>query len=307
MSLKSTVAATFCATVTVSILTACSSSTHQGADSKAAPPVSTTATITNPTGQSLPIDSYRISSDQYQKLNGALIALQISCMKRYGFDYRPYVTPGTDPGPTENAHRYGPVDLGTAGQHGYHRGDLPQSVSLPSTPQMSNAMLSVLGTGGGPQLGPATPTIYNGIAVPKGGCAGEAENKLDTAGKDIGLHGIVEQISADGFNRSVSDSRVKAAFSNWSDCMKADGYNYSTPTDAVNDPRWHESTPSPAEIATATADVKCKQQANVVGTWFSVESAYEQQMIDQHSQELIQVKQNIEDSLKQASAAVGAS
>ncbi|MFD0637287.1 hypothetical protein ACFQ9X_42675 [Catenulispora yoronensis] len=160
-------------------------------------------------------------------------------MKRFGFDYRPYAAPATGPnGPDRNGRRYGPVDLAAAAQYGYHRSDALQSTSLPSTPKMSDAMLSVLGSGGGPQAAATTPVTYNGIAVPKGGCAGEAENKLGIAGKDLGMHDVAAQINADGFSHSLNDDRVKSAFAAWSGCMKANGYDYSTPNDAANDRRW---------------------------------------------------------------------
>ena len=297
-------------TVVISILAACSSGTSPHGDAKAPAPLSSTARITDPALESLPIEAYQITGDQYKKIDTALTSLEVSCMKRFGFDYGPYVTPESGPptGAAQNARRYGPVNQATAAQHGYHPAETSQTITGTPAHQMSDAMLSVLGSGDGPHPGPPTPATYHGTAVPKGGCEGEAEDKLNIGGKDIGLHGVVNQIDASGFSRSMSDDRVKAAFASWSACMKNEGYNYSTPNDAANDASWRGSSiPSPTEIATAIADVTCKQRANVVGIWFSVESAYEQQMIEQQAPQLTQVKKNIDDALRHADTVVGAS
>jgi hypothetical protein len=40
---------------------------------------------------------------------------------------------------------------------------------------------------------------------------------------------------------------------------------------------------TPAEIATAKADVACKQQTNLVGIWFTVESAHQRTLIIQNT------------------------
>ncbi|MEY9855941.1 hypothetical protein ABH935_001545 [Catenulispora sp. GAS73] len=294
--------------VTAILVAACSSGAGHPAGGSTEPPVSSTPAITDPAALALPIDAYKITNDQYQKIDAATIAVEISCMKRYGFDYGSYVVPSTGPnGPDQNARRYGVVDPAVASQYGYHPHNPPQSTTRPPVPKMSDVMFSVLGSGAGPHVGLPTPATYNGVAVPKGGCVGEAENKLDTGGTDIGLGGVVQKIGSDGFNHSLSDDRVKAAFAAWSSCMQAVGYTYATPNDAANDPNWHTESVSTSEIATATADVRCKQKTNVIGIWFAVESAYEQQMIEQHAPELAQVKKNIDDALKRADAAVGAS
>ena len=310
MSVKIAVTTSTCTIAAIAILvTGCSSGPgHHGGDTKV-PPITSTPVITNPATVSLPIDAYKITNDQYQKIDAATIAVETSCMKRYGFDYAPFVVPATGPNaPNQNARRYGAADLATVSQYGYHPAGTRQSVTKTSVPpKMSDVMFSVLGSGAGPHVGLPTPATYNGIAVPKGGCVGEAENKLDTGATDIGLSGIVEQINADGFNHALSDDRVKTVFAAWSACMQADGYNYATPQEAANDSKWHSPQASTTEIAAATADVRCKQKTNVLGVWVAVESAYEQQLIEQHAPELAQVKKNIDDALRRAGAVVGAS
>ena len=64
-------------------------------------------------------------------------------------------------------------------------------------------------------------------------------------------------------------------------------YSYATPWDADADPRWHEEssgagstvTHSRDEIATATADMSCKQSTNFMGIAVAVETAYDNQYI----------------------------
>ena len=46
--------------------------------------------------------------------------------------------------------------------------------------------------------------------------------------------------------------------------------------------RQRQPTPTPAEIATAVADVRCKTQTNLVNTWLTVEAAYQAALISQN-------------------------
>jgi hypothetical protein len=44
------------------------------------------------------------------------------------------------------------------------------------------------------------------------------------------------------------------------------------------------------EIQVAVTDVQCKQSTNLIGVWFTVESGYERQAIQQHVEKLTEIK-----------------
>jgi hypothetical protein len=82
--------------------------------------------------------------------------------------------------------------------------------------------------------------------------------------------------------------------------MKKAGFGYRTPQDANNDPVFHTETPTAKEISTAVADVKCKQEENVIGVWSAAEIAYQQRYIEANRLQLDEVKKSYEAVLRNA-------
>jgi hypothetical protein len=62
--------------------------------------------------------------------------------------------------------------------------------------------------------------------------------------------------------------------------MATRGYRYAEVMDP-NNQAWPEP-PGDTEIATATADVGCKIETNLVGVWSAVEAAYQRRIIEQN-------------------------
>ena len=110
----------------------------------------------------------------------------------------------------------------------------------------------------------------------------------------------------DSLARSQQEPQVVAVFKQWSDCMKASGYDYGAPYDAGNDHRWATAMPTAAEIRTASADVACKQKTNLVGVWYAVDSALQTSMIDAQQQQLDAVKDGIAQEMKAVAQVAGA-
>jgi hypothetical protein len=75
--------------------------------------------------------------------------------------------------------------------------------------------------------------------------------------------------------------------------MRRAGFSYRTPWDANDDPRWwvDQDTASDPEIATATADVGCREDANLVGLWYAVETAHQTRLIEENSEQLRALEQ----------------
>jgi bacterioferritin-associated ferredoxin len=137
-------------------------------------------------------------------------------------------------------------------------------------------------------------TEHNGVTVPPGGCSGEARRALEKEAPTVRSPDLVQRLSQEIIRRAEQDSRVQAAWSKWSDCMRARGYAYAEPWDANDDPRWGGDSVTDREIATATADVACRREGNLVGIWNAVEVAYQTEAIERHAQELAEIRAYID-------------
>jgi hypothetical protein len=69
--------------------------------------------------------------------------------------------------------------------------------------------------------------------------------------------------------------------------MMARGSKYASPLDPPRDPRFRKAL-TPLEIETAKADVASKNQTHLVGTWFAVESTYQNREVVKHRKALIE-------------------
>ncbi|WP_331767098.1 hypothetical protein [Embleya sp. NBC_00896] len=218
-------------------------------------------------GQLLPIEPYLLDLDQMRLIQNARSVLVSTCLKRRGFDVTlPVAAAGAGPN-TQSEMRYG-ADRAAAAQYGYRE---PGAVQQPVPPSMSAAAREAL--------------------AGKGGCVEEVDAEFAAKGLLAQDPDVVVNINVDNMQHSIRDERVTTAFRAWSDCMRAKGFDYATPMDASADRRWQQgSTASPQEIATAVAHSDCMRDNNVVGTWFAVESAYEQRDIDAHQAELADLK-----------------
>ncbi|MFI9783596.1 hypothetical protein ACIHEI_08845 [Kitasatospora sp. NPDC051984] len=259
--------------------------------------ISATPTAAGPDGHILPIAKYLISPDEDRRIQAARTALVGSCMKRFGFDYSP---PQISEKPDLMTRRYDLTDAQSAAVRGYHREMSPGSGGeVPSPQGLSPEMQLVLGNGKmAPKTSSATPmpstTAVNGMTVPEGGCFGEADDKLMAGGGLVQDQPLADEINGRNYEKSLSDSRVRDVFHRWSQCMEKKGYTYGTPVDAVSDNRWRTASASEVEIATAKADVECKQQTNVVDVWFTVEAEYQTADVQSNSRPLQQVRNAID-------------
>ena len=230
-------------------------------------------------GPQLPITAYLISGAQQTEINTAVSMGIAACMRRFGFDFAPPV-PRTDPTDSQTAERYAPTDLAVASTQGYHPEPVGTVAPAPSPQPLSAAMLKVLRAGPNAPGRTRQPAQYvHGISIPEGGCVGQAQAAVEAHGGIIQDAQAAVDINFSGYERSLTDSRLLAVFVQWSRCMKGRGFSYRAPRDADNDPRWESPAPSPVEIATAEADVACKQADHVVADWFAVESDYENREI----------------------------
>lgn len=159
------------------------------------------------------------------------------------------------------------------------------------------------------------PVDSDGSPLPQGGCGGEAVSILAGDGAVYDYAYAHELAEEPYFLALEEDSRVAAATEAWSACMADRGYDYDTPEDPFVDPAWYvvgsdgtideSRPPKPEEIVTAVADVECKQVVNYLGVRVAVESAYQEQVIEEHFQDLEVNYRNAQAMLERANAVSG--
>lgn len=188
--------------------------------------------------------------------------------------------------------RYGVTSLAVAKRWGYHPeagSPLIQTVHR-QAPKMSPAeMLVFYGTN--KIMGPTSsgaipepkPANVGGRSIPAGGCNGQVAREIyGSSAARANPYYLAEKINRDDFRASETNPKVLAAFRDWSKCMASKGFTYSNPNQAMKSFGFSTPGPAPAEIATATADVECKNQTHLVTTWFNVESHLEEASIQKN-------------------------
>ncbi len=227
----------------------------------------------------LPIESYLFSDADSEQIARASAVLRKKCLHRFGLDYQ--IDPsGPLTGPrTFMERRYGVTDKTEAAANGYHLGDRDPRTHPPHPPKLSAEEQQVLTGHSQEKAGEGDTALrVNGVTVPPGGCYNEAKKELVGSG-NLGSSDVARQANVRTFTASRSVSQVKQAFEAWSSCMKGKGYSYPDPLAAISDRRFQGNSPTRLERQVATADVACKQQVNLIGTWFTVETSLQKELI----------------------------
>ncbi|MEH1129313.1 hypothetical protein [Micromonospora sp. CPCC 206061] len=233
----------------------------------------------------LPLDDFVQTDDQEHAITDAVNILGRQCMKRFGLDWPAARVSGSskiDP----YARRYSIIDVEKASVEGYHAVDIIKRQRTlaerdANAPTPSTEAMNVWAGRG--------QSSYNGQSVPPGGCVKEAMDQLGDGVQEADL-ALVQRLQVEARGRTMTDSRVVKVFAAWSACMKDEGFSYPDPFAANDDQRWQSETISAEEIATAVADVTCKEKTNVVGTMLAVERAYQGRQVEQHAAELAAAK-----------------
>lgn len=263
-------------------LAACSSSGGGAGQDTAAggdagqPTVTATPTPTaQPEARSLPLMAYMPSEQDALTVARASALLVQDCMRRIGFGgYK--ADAGTTPAKAPAAAgEFGYLDEEQAARYGFRNA---QSVKGKPADAARADPAEIAALSGSDPGGRSV-----GANVPQGGCGGEASRKLgEGLAKPAGS--VYDDLNAESYQRTRTDSRVTAAIRAWADCMKQKGFNYSSPQ-ALSTEAWGASV-TQREIDTAKADVACTRQSNLAGIAFAVQSALQQQQISGHQQQL---------------------
>ncbi|RIQ23270.1 hypothetical protein [Jiangella rhizosphaerae] len=230
----------------------------------------------------LPLDAYALTAAEDHVLARAAEAHVRHCATSLGLDAAavdplPFGTAAESASAAAGRHdrRYAVADPEVAAAHGYHP---------PSTTDVrrefyeahTDAELAILvgATADG------VPTAREGI--PDGGCLGAAARATAVADEAALRAGqeLVSAVQSDAWHAALANPRVLDAFAAWSACMAEAGYDYAAPMDANDDPRWWTSdVAGPEEIATAVADVACKESTGLIAVWSAVEAGHQSRLI----------------------------
>ena len=248
----------------------------------------------------LPIDSYGYTALETGQIILARELLISDCMHRLGLRLqtepdRSSLEQSTrsrmnDFGFHGNKRRYGVTETDVAATYGYHLPSIANGATAPSAgeqktnPSARPEVAEKLALSGAAPDG-QRPTQVNEHTIPKGGCVGEATYTITRAGP-LGNADLVRNIAWESFDRSLKDPKLADAVQRWSSCMKTKGYDHLSPQAASSIFDGDEKTVTSNEIATATADVACKQQTQLVTTWRDIEESYQNIKISEHAHEL---------------------
>ncbi|MFE0424305.1 hypothetical protein [Streptomyces sp. NPDC058953] len=267
---------------------------HPSSKEPKEPPVEEVRTLVGSAGLAYPLDAYEHRSADREVVNRSQSVLVSRCMSRYGFTFTGLAQPPR--AGAEGAARYGVSDPARAARHGYARPG--GSRGAPPTPVVSGA--ERLALYGREKEDPGTwPTSQqqaerraegprvNGAVIPAGGCVRESYLKLWAPTPDSVDALFVFHLRAEAEARAFKDSRIREVLARWSSCMKESGYSTTSPLRAAKELGFEgPEASSAAAVTAAKADVNCKKKVNLVGIAHAVDSAYQQQLVEQHTEKL---------------------
>ncbi|MFH8409583.1 hypothetical protein ACH4FX_33095 [Streptomyces sp. NPDC018019] len=255
----------------------------------------------DPATWTLPIEAYLPTDDDEQQVKKARTLLVGDCMKDLGFNWRPAPDlPKLGP-KTLTDWRYGIHDAVLAKKRGYKPDAAEQAAYDRAMSQ--GAVEDAAEEGAKEKALNGGVAEVGGKAVPKGGCVGQANHKISDGALERTAK--AQGIANDAFTRSKRESKVVEAFAAWSSCMKEHGYNYKEPLDASDDSRFSGPEVTELEIATATADIVCRNRTHVAKIWFDAESELQNQAIDKNIEELVEARKSLDDTIKKAARVLG--
>ncbi len=236
----------------------------------------------------LPLDDYLLTTIDAGELARGRDSLMRKCLSGLGAPYTPEARTSTDI--ETNERRYGLADAELAKQHGYHVPDTARTAE----DYPSSIMPLVTGE----------TTTHNGVPVPEGGCAGQAQRELHETDLQ-GALALPQKLNMESYLKSRKAPAVVKATEAWSTCMKESGHTYPDPLAAINDKEFSAATPGPHEKEVALADVLCKQKVNLIGVWSDAESEFQRFAIESNKSALAEPLAAKQRTMSAAKAAAG--
>ncbi|MGP3951450.1 hypothetical protein [Streptomyces sp. 7N604] len=258
----------FAGIASATLLTGCGTEHEQAAPTEPPEPTKLVESLR------LPFDKYELSQSQYNASQNATDILIKKCMQKKGLDWQEIERP-TRVTDLTNRRRYGVMEIKVAQAYGYHA---PIELRDPNgTKRADEQRLS--------KLSIEQQKAALGRDGEKETCNAQAARELKEPRVDYTL---LNELSSNLLKESQNVGEVKEAMTKWSKCMKERGRNYTTPYGAMNDKKWWKDEKiqigEEGEIKTATSDVKCKEESNLVNTWFAAERRLEGQGVRENKE-----------------------
>lgn len=296
-------------------LAGCSATGVGGPAGSTEPRVTATPAMLKTVGTSFPLDAYEATPEQTNTLNRAQGVLIGQCMQRFGFTYQA-VEQSVPSATKSNARVFGLSDPDTAAQFGYRTPGMTDAPARP-TPVTEPTAAEILALHGENDIEPGTmpqnldeaeksggsSVKFNGKAVPVGGCIRESFLQLYARKANEVDILFVFNLKGEAESKTREDSRVRAVNERWSQCMAKAGYKVTSPLQATKELGFSGGTlSSPAAVTTAKADVRCKQEVNLIGVYYAVTTAYQQQRTEKNGETLALAKEQLESRLQLAAS-----
>lgn len=275
----------------------CSAKNDKAPESEALSPPAITLPGSEPdelAASRLPLDGYGVTEDQATVLFDAKEKALRDCMSTKGFDYVTEKRRTQQESAWLDPDNLGLVSAKHATTTGYHGPAVDRDAAhkrLTGQPPEYTAALS----GAAPATAGAEPTDR--------GCQGTADQRLNPPGATSAKYALVDQLRAKAFDATLRDSRVTDAKKAWSQCMAKGGYQYADPAEPLA-AAWPQ-TVSAQETETAVADMACKKESRLLGTWTAVITGYQKTLIDENAAALQGVQEDTAARIDRAKAVLG--
>ncbi|MDX3229062.1 hypothetical protein [Streptomyces sp. ME19-01-6] len=250
----------------------------------------------------LPLDRYRLSTEESRRFGKAQRLLAQRCMIRLGFtdfpaDPKPPApsTPARTLVITALPTQLGAFDLDHAKRWGYGWEPRLRKALEPTGRAMTQAEFAALyGMS-------STGAIPRGGKSRERGCSGKANEQL--------LKGVADSRrmwtfptgrDTDLRKAAKKDRQVRRAFATWSTCVvDKGGKRFADPMAAYSDKGWRRgedgNTPhTRREVATAVADVECKREQNTLGVWWAALDKRQRSDIERNKHEYALVRGDLD-------------
>jgi hypothetical protein len=272
----------------------------------------------------LDVDSLDFDESEAKTFFLAEDQLIATCMKARGFTYvrNDYVA-----GPLElsgRRRRWGPLDLSLVSERGYRlsiqstaqldvsvgmKARSDEAFSAMTVDQQDRYQVALSGTGASAKMPPAPrdvsiPGIKKPVRVASPysdeSCRGTTYATLD------GGSGSFFALRSDIDLKAASSASFQQTLSRWAACLKVAGYAFADPLEAVDKSSAQGTTsPSPTEVATAVADVRCKQEVSLWDNWREALSSSAAQLATEDAAGLLAWIELKNGMLQRADSAVG--
>ncbi|URZ99475.1 hypothetical protein NCG97_00385 [Streptomyces lydicamycinicus] len=123
----------------------------------------------------------------------------------------------------------------------------------------------------------------------KGGCLKAADHQLGGDTAPLDFHAF-NQLTGTALETSRRTPEVRHALHRWHTCMAKIGFDYPAPYAAADNERWETAEITPAELATARADVTCQKPTRLVKVWAAAETRIQHRLIQQDTDRLREAK-----------------